>query len=87
MKIEELPQSSVVSIVEANDLYVTVKFNVSRKMIQHRDFSRSLNVLKKKLNYPWMNVSQNARFGNTKLNVSALKTFIESVESIPVEAK
>lgn len=87
MKIEDLPPSSVVSIVETNDLYVTVKFNVSRKMIQHRDFSRSLNVLKKKLNYPWMNVSQNARFGNTKLNVSALKTFIESVESIRVDAK
>ena len=87
MNIEDLPRTPYVSIIAGNDFFLTVKFNVARAMIQNRQFNRSLNALKHKLNYPWMNVGKPAKFGNTKLNVSALKTFIEAVESIPTDAK
>ncbi|MBX8612565.1 hypothetical protein U0028_23255 [Pseudomonas putida] len=87
MNIEDLPRTPFVSIVECNDFFLTVKFNVDRAMIQNRQFNRSLNALKNKLNYPWMNVGKPAKFGNTKLNVSALKTFIEAIESISTDAK
>lgn len=87
MHIQDLPHTPFVSIVEYNDFSLTVKFNVDRAMIQNRQFNRSLNALKNKLNYPWMNVGKPAKFGNTKLNVSALKTFIEAIESISTDAK
>ncbi|HCF3690294.1 TPA: hypothetical protein NID02_001606 [Pseudomonas aeruginosa] len=87
MNVEDLPRTPFVSIVECNDFFLTVKFNVDRAMIQNRQFNRSLNALKNKLNYPWMNVGKPAKFGNTKLNVSALKTFIEAIESISTDAK
>lgn len=87
MRIEDLPLTPYVSIIECSDFFLTIKFNVDRDMIQNRQFNRSLNSLKNKLNYPWMNVGKPAKFGNTKLNISALKTFIEAVESIPIDAK